>query len=193
MMSKTGAIFCFSKELQQLHKDLEHFWSFENDEQLKDYCYNKLISIHKGAKIYLSYFVFSIIMITIVPLVSSRSLQMYVYVPEALGTNFVWLLESLIIPLITVSVFAFDYLIFTFLQLTIMQFQLLNSSISKLNFGEHQDNHELKKRLVKLIKHHIFLLRFTKRLKRIMSLPLLVQLFNTVSALCIEMYLMRYR
>lgn len=191
MLSKTGAIFFFSKGIRQLFEDLKYFWRFEDDEQLKEHCHNKLIRIHKGAKMYLSYFIFGISVLAIVPIVSPRSLPMYIYVPDVLGTKFVWALESLTIPLITISVFAFDHVIYTFLQLTIMQFQLLNSSISKLDLGAYQTNKKLKLRLVKVINHHNFLLKFIKRLKRIMSLSLLVQLFNTVSALCIELYLMR--
>lgn len=140
---------------------------------------------------YLSYYVIGCSSILMLPLVTSRTLPMYVYVPEALGSNFIWALETFTVPLLDLNVFSFDYLTFTFLQLTIMQFQLLNSSINQLKFGKGQDNEKLKMQLAKIIRHHIFLLEFVRTLKQVTSMPLLVQLFNTVSAFCIELYLMR--
>lgn len=190
-LSKTGAVFVFSLGFKQLTEDLKHFWSFEKEELLKEHCRHKLITIHKGARIYFSYLIVGLAITVALPLISPRSLPIYVYVPQSLGRNFIWLFENIILSVLCLCVFSFDYITFTFLQLTLMQFQLLNSSIRKLKFGNDQDNHILKMRLVKLIKHHIFLLNFTERLNRIMSLPIFFQMFSTVSTLCIEMYLMK--
>lgn len=190
MLSKTMANFLYSNEFYQLFKDLKDFWRCEN-EPIKDKFNKRLRLIHKGAKICLSYMYVAIVILVLVSLFSSRSLPVYVYVPKTLGKKFIFALECVILPLITLNVITFDYLIFTFLQLIIMQFQLLNSAISKLNTELGQDQTNFKPQLLKIIKHHIFLLEFARRLKQIMSLPLFLQLFNSIPSLCFEMYLMR--
>ncbi|XP_019873019.1 odorant receptor 67b isoform X1 [Aethina tumida] len=117
--------------------------------------------------------------------------MVYVYVPEILGRYFFLVLENVLIPLITLTVVSFDYLILTFMQLTIIQFQILHSEISKLYFGQDQHQSNLRSQFTKIIKHHIFLLEFADKLKQIISLPFLFQYFTTVMAICMELYVSR--
>lgn len=191
MLSKTVALFCYSIEFHQLSEQLVHFWRFENEKQLKDKFHRRLTIIHKASKIYLSYSGFGLCVLLILIIFSSRELLVYVYVPHFLSANFILAFECVMIPLLTLNINSFDFLVFIFLQLTLIQFQLLESAIGKLNFKQDQNHENCKAQLDKIIEHQIFLLNFTDKLKNIMSFPLLIQILNTILAVCVELYALR--
>lgn len=191
MFTRLIPLFLCSTEFHQLTDALKYFWRFENHQHLKDKIHRKLNIIHLGAKVYFYFTAGGFLIAIILTIFSYRYLMIYVYVPEILGRYFFLVLENVLIPLITVTVISFDYLILTFMQLTTIQFRILHAEISKLHFGQDQHQSNLKSQFTKIIKHHIFLLEFADKLKQIISLPFLFQYFTTVMAICMELYVSR--
>lgn len=49
MLIKTAAVLYYSTDFRQLSEELEYFWSFENEKDLKDKFHKELANIHKAA------------------------------------------------------------------------------------------------------------------------------------------------
>lgn len=192
MLTKVGALLVFSDDLHQLYKDLDRFWSFEDDEKIKEKCSKELNLIHKLGKVYLYCCFVAIPLYILLPFISPKDLPIYCYVPESLSLKQVWFMQTLFIPLASIGFYSYDYIITTFLQLTVMQFKILNSTVSKLRFDEVNDQ-VLRNQFGKFINHHKFLLNYAERLKIIMSIPVFIQFFTATSGICIEMYLIKTR
>lgn len=191
VITKTLALFIHSNDYNQLTQELERFWRFETEEEFKNKVNKTLAWIYKGAVVCVVYLHVATFLFMLISVFSSRTMPFYSYVPKFLSRKFLSVFECSTFSTMALCAFCFDYINFIYLQLIIIQFKLINAAISKLNIERGQNQSNFRPEMVKIIKHHIFLLDYIDRLNQIMSLPLFFQVFNSIPSLCFELYLLK--
>ncbi|XP_049820788.1 odorant receptor 22b-like [Aethina tumida] len=141
-------------------------------------------------KFYMSFNFLTMLIVIILSLFSTREGLYYSYIPKRIGLIPIWFLQLYLYPSIITSVYMFDILIYNMLQLIIMQIKLLKSKITTVSF-EKTSCVQMRQIILKYHQHHMFLVRYTKRLNDTMALTFFVQLGITVISLCSEIYILQ--
>lgn len=150
------SILLYKKHFSELLKEINSFWKTET---------NKFaIYLHKiYFWSYLIFCIFGSIMFLVKPFYLKNSLPLDAWIPDVLFLNyyFVYFCEAYYFFYAITCAVAFDVLFEAFCIIIVLQLNILNEKLSKLNFKNLSLKNSLEKlNFSKCVEHHVLLTKF---------------------------------